>query len=58
MNHAFDIPRVRNNYVLVKTYDARPNLDSCGYFPGRGYVYDDAVFDVLRRKDVVPASEP
>jgi hypothetical protein len=58
MNRAFGIPQVHDNYVLVKTYDARPNLDSYGYFPGRGYVYDDAVFEVLRRKDVVPASEP
>jgi hypothetical protein len=52
---AFRIPEVRDRYTIVRTFDARPNLDKYSYIPGRGYLMGDAVFLVLKRNDVQPA---
>jgi hypothetical protein len=52
---AFNIPEVRDRYTIMRTFDARPNLDKYSYIPGRGYLMGDSVFFVLKRNDVQPA---
>ena len=45
------VPQIRDAYVIVQVFDAKPRLDQYSYIPGSGYVYADSKFFVLRRKD-------
>ena len=55
---AMEIQRLRDHYTVVKTFDASREMAEHQFLPGRGYLLVDATFIVLKRNDVVPATQP
>jgi hypothetical protein len=56
MAGAMQFPEVKENYQVVRTYDARRRLEAYGYIPGRAFLDGDAVYYILKRNDVAPAA--
>jgi hypothetical protein len=49
-----DPEALKEFYDLARVFDVRDQVEAVGYLPGRGYLLNDAYFEVYRRKPGLP----